>query len=1013
MPLKVSAVMHPDRLRDRWIASVRACIGCCALLIFALTLATSTSFAQQLDRAPAKTTYWKTNWSFSEIDVNRLLSMMNAIGIDVPIDTFGTVSVDFQVSVPLTRLRDGKAYRLEGTITSRRLRLEQLLLQEFAADVAYRDGLLELVNLRGRLSDATVPNRDPNDPESMATGSTLSGSASAQLLPLGNLKANVKADSLPIGPIDQLVMSTTSQSQREPVTGRFSGNIRLRVPIDQITDANSWNVEAELQATDVRIGASPAVSVDSGRLTLNEGKLHAEEMSIASQSSPEASVTASATVELAGRQRYEFQLRANDVSLTAISQMIAERSIVDGKVDLNAQGRGELATAGFLAVGRIASPSLAVYGVDLGLIEHEFQVSEQSLTLSPIDHRESPSEHDLSLKSVRFEYAITPQAFSIRDLTAGLFGGSVVGSGSVARDKAGTNRFNLVWQDIQPQWRGMGPNLAPISARSSGQLELSTPADSIAEAEGELQLKLSEISVGKLDVGELDLSGSVHRGEVRMSGRGQLLGGKVDMDLTAPVRDLITLSAVDPAAQPMDQGGDKKNGDAGQGDRPKTTGRATIKSMRLNELTKLFRQPALQGIDGNISAIIELLPPHSGQTDSLRQSASTWPQVGIELTAVDVVRNRRTLTRRLTAKLKTQGSDITVQSVHGIFAGGFVQAAGRWSLASQTQQLQVSMSNVDLSLAVLPFSPQNVDSIAGKLSGTMSVTGGERWRLRGSLSARDSRLFAIPTGTVRSGFRASMTPNLTRWEFHLPSIRGQLAGGRVRGSAQLTSSAIYVGAPDLSSHWQLDRVDFARVLEQASGSASSYAGGQLTGELTLGGRGVRSPGDLSGRFDAELDGTQSEAVPGLLSADQFLGVISLAQVRFNSGRMRGVIGGGAARLDEFSLSSNRVRVWAEGTIQLASGGTDLDVVISTGNFLLDNAKVVAFATQLAIQSVLPIATLIEVNRLLSNRTIHLAFTGPLTDPRVRLKPLEIIREEAARFLLREILVATSATADSF
>jgi hypothetical protein len=54
-----------------------------------------------------------------------------------------------------------------------------------------------------------------------------------------------------------------------------------------------------------------------------------------------------------------------------------------------------------------------------------------------------------------------------------------------------------------------------------------------------------------------------------------------------------------------------------------------------------------------------------------------------------------------------------------------------------------------------------------------------------------------------------------------------------------------------------------------------------------------------------------------------------------------------------------------------------------------------------------VATLIEINQIVSNRTIHLRYSGLLSDPRVRLKPLAILREEAARFLLRELLVTAS------
>jgi hypothetical protein len=193
---------------------------------------------------------------------------------------------------------------------------------------------------------------------------------------------------------------------------------------------------------------------------------------------------------------------------------------------------------------------------------------------------------------------------------------------------------------------------------------------------------------------------------------------------------------------------------------------------------------------------------------------------------------------------------------------------------------------------------------------------------------------------------------------------------------------------------------------------TTVAHGRLTGELTLGGRGVRGVGDLFGRFDARLGTTQAAAIPGLVEADRLLGVLSLAGTPFKQGRLRGVIGSGAATIDELSLSGDRVAFWSEGKVRLDNRRVDLDVVISTGSFDNNNQQLLAFAAQLALQSAFPVTALVELNRLLSNRTVYLDFLGTLADPRVRIKPLEILREEAARFLVRELLVAASlANAD--
>ncbi|MCG8653024.1 MAG: hypothetical protein MI861_24500, partial [Pirellulales bacterium] len=146
--------------------------------------------------------YWQTHWSFSELDVQQLQSRLASIGISVPVRMNGKVSVEFDVSIPWNQLRNGKAYRIVGSITSARLQIERLLLEEVQADLSYADGVLELRNLKSRWLDETADAQP---------GGSLSGSASAELLPRGQLRAELTAESLPLGPVQSLVRPPQSQ----------------------------------------------------------------------------------------------------------------------------------------------------------------------------------------------------------------------------------------------------------------------------------------------------------------------------------------------------------------------------------------------------------------------------------------------------------------------------------------------------------------------------------------------------------------------------------------------------------------------------------------------------------------------------------------------------------------------------------------------------------------------------------------------------------------------------------
>ncbi len=197
-----------------------------------------------------------------------------------------------------------------------------------------------------------------------------------------------------------------------------------------------------------------------------------------------------------------------------------------------------------------------------------------------------------------------------------------------------------------------------------------------------------------------------------------------------------------------------------------------------------------------------------------------------------------------------------------------------------------------------------------------------------------------------------------------------------------------------------------------AGSSSSYTRGNLDGRLTIGGSGIRSVNDLSGRFSAELDGSQGRSIPGLDSAQAYLGAFSLTDTRFEEGGIRGAIGGGFANIEDFWLMSNRMQVVAGGRVALASGYSDINAVISTGNFDVANIALLSLAESLAIDAVGPIGLIVRANQLLSNRTLYVQLVGPLHDPRLRLKPFDTLRQGARRFLIREAIstVAPFATA---
>ncbi len=933
--------------------------------------------------AAANPRYWTTEWSFQDIDVQQLFSRLQLIGVSIPVEAEGTISVNFTVSVPINRLRDGKAYRFRGRLSASQLRLEYLQLEDLDAAVLYSDGVMQLTNLSGRWIDAR--NVDPRQrlaagAASQDSGGSFKGNARLELVPRGDLHANLTTDSLPFGPLHDLLRTATEQQDAKPIGGVVSGSMDFRAPLDHLTDLSRWTANADLKVDRFRFGDLLPLSATTGPLRIRDGIIDAPGIRITSPEASEIRLDLAARADLRRQQKFRFRVRGNDVPLGTVAALVmSDEAIASGKLDLDAEGSGELATRTWNVSGRIGSPGLSLLGQDLGLLEHRISFDANRLELTPLDPSAADEVDAMLLKQLQAEYQIDENKLEILDLSARVFGGTLEGNMTLARIDGIDHRFDMKWNDMRPEFStaSLFPVPVKISASTSGSIQWSVPAGSLDEPaahRGVADFALSSITLGEANVGDINLRLSSSEGMFDVAGDGTLFGGTVSISTRSETED----------------------GDSWQALLSRTpSGKATVQSMRLGLIVRAVQPRSQRRWSGRISA-----------TTDLTSGNLPW-QPDVTLSAIDIAVDGRRLSRRISARLRLRDDVITIDRASGRYAGGQFWVEGRWAIGSDANRIQVRVSAVDASDALMTLSRKGAECADGKVSGWLTITTKDTIRIQGVITARNSSLFSVPTGSIHTGLNGSVALDLSRWKVTLPSIDGELAGGRIGGEAVLSSSSIRPGAFDLSSRWKANKVDFGGVIAAMS-PRSNFAHGRITGNLTLGGKGIRSVNDLAGRFDARLEATQAAAIPGLLKADQYLGLISLSGVQFDEGYLKGLIAGGAAKIDELWLRSTRVRFWAEGFIRLSDARMNLAVVLSTNGFAQANAPLLTFATQLGIQNALPVTTLLEINRLLNNRTIHFDFYGPLTDPRVRLKPLAILREEAAQFLIRELLLTASA-----
>lgn len=233
--------------------------------------------------------------------------------------------------------------------------------------------------------------------------------------------------------------------------------------------------------------------------------------------------------------------------------------------------------------------------------------------------------------------------------------------------------------------------------------------------------------------------------------------------------------------------------------------------------------------------------------------------------------------------------------------------------------------------------------------------------------------------------------------FSIPQTTAMLAQGRLGGKLDYR----WDHAAKIDSTLDFTNINL-RGLLRSSSRLQSYGEGRITGRLQLAGRAMRSLNDLGGSFSARLENTQPGSWPVL---DQVLSLLTGVGGRalvFDRGRLAGVIGGGATRINRLELVSQRARIVGSGAV-LFNGGLDLDLAAFTGRTSVRGRGGEYLAAQLLVAANPSAAVLYRINRLLSDRVIAVKVTGTVSALLSRVKPAPTLTAEAARFLLEGVV----------
>ncbi len=965
--------------------------------------------------------YWTTNWSFRDINIGTLARRLSRIGITAPVELDGNVTIEFAVSVPINALRDATAYRIVGTLQSPRLRVESTTLS-LDTGVNYENGVVSLSNLRGALlGTGTAPGA--------TNAGQFQGDASLRLAGerqrLARIALQIQSVQLPV------LTGAFAQGSEFAVnaTGAATGSLNWVAPVDSITDATTWDAEGQLALQNLSVDNRPALDLDTGPLRIEEGRVSVPQLRINVVNVPQAGLSADFNADFRQTRRWSAHVTSQRLPVESVAAVLALEAVpaTQGELTLDVTAQGALSPLDWQVEGELQSPGLTVYGVQLGELNHRLTTDESSFDLRPAV--ETPLQS--TIRAVRADYAITPEAINLSQINAQLFDGQLEGDFHWSRNPDVVHQANLDWSQLALRW-DVGSVTSGIPAelllRTQGRLAWQAPPESIelpAEHTLRATLTVEDLALAGQSIGNASLQVRAVEGELALRGQGALLGGTFEVNSTSEIPTGVDWSAwlngdqsplglpqpagpeeVMPQAEPLSHSGEASSaaGESFVGLTP-VSGQLRLQGISLARAGAIVRQLTGNGATGvgwtgSGDAVVEfdLGSPGAGNAVVTRSRISL----------AEFAINRNLITPALTVDLRTVGDQFFFDRVRGNYAGGSVEVAGQWSMTPGPRQLDVSFSRVDAARALMPLTSNAGQWFQGELSGRLRLIGGRVLRLTGSLEGSSAELFDFPLGAVRTGLTGVISSGVGGWQLRFPNVRSTVARGRIAGQAVVSSS--FSGRSfDLRSSWTARSVDFENLISGLS-ATRSIGRGNVSGSLTLDGRNIRGASDLTGRFEGTLAGTEASAVPGLSRARSYLGPIGGSSLTFTEGTIRGQIIRGLAIIERLALRSERLRVAANGSIRLDNSRMNIDAVAATGDFSVQNLAWGVAARQLALSASPPLALLLNVNRLINDRTVYLRIGGTPGAPVVRVRPVETLGQNALRYLLQEITLGGSTVA---
>jgi hypothetical protein len=567
-----------------------------------------------------------------------------------------------------------------------------------------------------------------------------------------------------------------------------------------------------------------------------------------------------------------------------------------------------------------------------------------------------------AVDALDFQVRCDGRTLALERLDGRLYGGSLRGSAVLplapdANGKAQLDIQNIDVGRLALDFLHIRPQLnAVVEARIEAQIPQGTLAEpeswDIAAKIAAPAIKLRGTSIGKVagtlnaarEQLDYDLTGTVLGGRLVLRGQWNAPGAKA----VGPNNGLVELTGV-----------------------------------RLERIAPAFPQGKQFG---GLSGTIEMHLPFE------LPGKLAWPTGKGEFRLSDIHWRDVTLTERIAGAIHLQRGRIEFVDVAGSLAGGRVRGSAVVDLRQSSRgRFALAVDNVRSQDLLAPWSVFD-GLLAGTISANLRGVLTQPWRVAGTVEMNEGQLMSVPVNDIRLPVTVAFAPRSGAFEVNVSDGNGQFAHGRAQIQCTLRSTRTLA----LDTQVKFADVDVQPLLAKAGG-LGQLTGSRATGTMQLSGQDVRSPSDLSGSLEARLRNLQPGTMPLFGQLLPYLSGGLAGGGSFDDGLLRAHIGSGVLQIERFSLASATAQLFASGRVGF-SGSLDLSVEVSN-NPLPGGVLAPALLARLAIEASNPVGWIILADQFLSNRVIDLDVSGTVANPAIRVRPVPLLTNEAARFFL--------------